>query len=675
MQDDIEHHIGFPEGTPTEVNFSDESFIRAVEPSEKCNMRPYIVGFGVIFGGFALLLLWFFYEIFLEETFIEGLIFDLLLLLLLLMGIFQGHILKLFLIHKIKSRPNRLFKPDWKCILVAIEDASTFHKIKFISEDFGLICIDKEFVEIEMTNYRARFTAKDTTISEHIIRAWLKVAHGVKITYDASPWPWSVTVTPPFQGCNFFDLLTQARMTKWLLKKFQESFERKPDSQKIERRVIKTIAFLGIIHLSISLLLWGLLAYAELSRRHTEIDWPMFLHAIPATILFCCFILAFTKAKQKIRIAAIILGLTIVSSVSCFFFDTMNHFYQFSVPDGKYYYINWWWYNLPLRNPYCRQFKSGYINKTGKFVIEPEFDFASPFSDGLARVEINDLYGYINKTGEYIVAPKFEFASHFSEGLASVEVNDKYGYIDTTGRIIIEPKFNGTHDFSENLAAVGVDKKWGFIDKAGQMVIEPEFNYVGKFSEGLAYVVINNKHGYIDTTGRIIIEPKFNGAHDFSENLAAVEVDKKWGFIDKTGRMAIEPEFDYIGKFSEGLAYAIINNKYGYIDKLGKFVIEPKYERARSFRDGKAIVYYGNNGKLGYRRVFYTDCIDKTGKTLFKTNFKVMTPFCDGLALFTGNSFLWGYIDEQGKIVIKPQFFMCSIFSEGLAPVQVKVDK
>lgn len=38
--------------------------------------------------------------------------------------------------------------------------------------------------------------------------------------------------------------------------------------------------------------------------------------------------------------------------------------------------------------------KWGYIDKTGKYVINPQFDSASPFSDnGLARVEVGDKYG------------------------------------------------------------------------------------------------------------------------------------------------------------------------------------------------------------------------------------------------------------------------------------------
>jgi hypothetical protein len=50
-------------------------------------------------------------------------------------------------------------------------------------------------------------------------------------------------------------------------------------------------------------------------------------------------------------------------------------------------------------------FKTGYIDKTGRFVIRPQFDLAYSFSGGLARVEINGRVGYINKEGDFVWKP------------------------------------------------------------------------------------------------------------------------------------------------------------------------------------------------------------------------------------------------------------------------------
>ncbi len=84
----------------------------------------------------------------------------------------------------------------------------------------------------------------------------------------------------------------------------------------------------------------------------------------------------------------------------------------------------------------------GYIDKTGAFVIEPQFDGADPFSEGLAVVAVCARrcrrYGYIDKTGTVVIKPQFEWAAEFSEGLAAVGTNSGlFGYIDKTGAFVI----------------------------------------------------------------------------------------------------------------------------------------------------------------------------------------------------------------------------------------------
>jgi hypothetical protein len=41
--------------------------------------------------------------------------------------------------------------------------------------------------------------------------------------------------------------------------------------------------------------------------------------------------------------------------------------------------------------------KWGFINKKGKIVINPQFDFALPFFGGLAPIEIDGRWGFISK--------------------------------------------------------------------------------------------------------------------------------------------------------------------------------------------------------------------------------------------------------------------------------------
>jgi hypothetical protein len=64
--------------------------------------------------------------------------------------------------------------------------------------------------------------------------------------------------------------------------------------------------------------------------------------------------------------------------------------------------------------------KSGYIDATGKLVINPQFDNAGDFHEGFADVVVKDRSGYIDKTGKLVVPPQFDDNSRFSEGLAAI---------------------------------------------------------------------------------------------------------------------------------------------------------------------------------------------------------------------------------------------------------------
>ena len=77
--------------------------------------------------------------------------------------------------------------------------------------------------------------------------------------------------------------------------------------------------------------------------------------------------------------------------------------------------------------------------------------------DGLAPVVTADRWGYIDKTGKLAIAPQFEIADPFSDGRALVGVGGKFGYINTKGAFVINPQFNGAGRFSDKLAPIAVN--------------------------------------------------------------------------------------------------------------------------------------------------------------------------------------------------------------------------
>jgi HEAT repeat protein len=195
----------------------------------------------------------------------------------------------------------------------------------------------------------------------------------------------------------------------------------------------------------------------------------------------------------------------------------------------------------PFESGTDTKFKWGYINTNGEQVIDFRFDEANAFSEGLAAVSENlkaeyvdetngehlvqppfSKGGYIDKTGKYVIPPQFDGVWNFSEGLARVrvagqtmsEVPEQMKFINKQGKIVFTVT-NGewADEFSEGLANVSIRKGvgeeiWGYIDHTGQFVIKPQFQQAKPFYNGLAQVVVDNKLAYIDKTGRFVWGPK-----------------------------------------------------------------------------------------------------------------------------------------------------------------------
>ncbi|MGI7994039.1 WG repeat-containing protein, partial [Campylobacter coli] len=64
----------------------------------------------------------------------------------------------------------------------------------------------------------------------------------------------------------------------------------------------------------------------------------------------------------------------------------------------------------------------------------------------MAKVELNGKYGFIDRSGKFAIEPKFDSGEYFSEGLAGVKLNGRWGFIDRSGKFVIKPKFDSIWD-------------------------------------------------------------------------------------------------------------------------------------------------------------------------------------------------------------------------------------
>jgi hypothetical protein len=350
--------------------------------------------------------------------------------------------------------------------------------------------------------------------------------------------------------------------------------------------------------------------------------------------------------------------------------------------------------------------KFGFIDRTGKIVIPPQFDSADRFSEGLAFVKTSNRVGYIDRQGKFALNSKFDPTQPFSDGLTPISLpKQRQGFIDKTGVIALRlPVEQYAGPFWQGLA-IARDKnyRFGVIDKTGEFVVKPQFvspkgdmDVYAKptFPDGLELMsldgtladkqtnwaggIIGGTWVYINRRGQFVIQTQAISARQFSEGLAAVDKGRwnpetmqaidRWGFIDSTGKFVIAPQFESVGRFAEGLAPARLPSasastplRYGYINPKGKFAIAPQFESASAFSGGLAAATVG--GKYGY--------IDKSGKFLISPQFNSAEAFSEGIARVSTVDGV-GFINPQGQYIARPQFGNGSQdFSEGFAVVEV----
>jgi hypothetical protein len=234
-----------------------------------------------------------------------------------------------------------------------------------------------------------------------------------------------------------------------------------------------------------------------------------------------------------------------------------------------------------------------FVDRNGKEVYGPFLqNNAKDFNEGLAAVYVESKrkWGYIDTSGKIVIQPIYDAVDSFSEGLACAKVKGKWGYIDKTGKFVITPRFKMiAHPFSEGFASFqeGTPKdldnvKFGVIDKTGKVVVKPTFEFIEEFHNGIV-LAKNSKGvlGFINKQGKYVITLKQKFAFGgFNSGLLAVgvphELEWKYGFVNSKGEMVLKPQFDEVVPFdNNGIAMVRIGKKVGYIRTDGSYLWKP----------------------------------------------------------------------------------------------------
>jgi hypothetical protein len=142
---------------------------------------------------------------------------------------------------------------------------------------------------------------------------------------------------------------------------------------------------------------------------------------------------------------------------------------------------------------------AGFLAHDGTMAIKPAYTAAGSFTEGLAPVSMTKdaqftsteletnaepfyarggWWGFIDTTGKLVIEMKFDVVSQFSESLARVRQNGKWGFIDKKGEFVIPPRYEWVRSFKNGIAEAVLDGMIILIDRQGKTIVNTGVEYV-----------------------------------------------------------------------------------------------------------------------------------------------------------------------------------------------------
>lgn len=241
----------------------------------------------------------------------------------------------------------------------------------------------------------------------------------------------------------------------------------------------------------------------------------------------------------------------------------------------------------------------GYVeNGNGVERIPQRFEVANPFSEGLAAVRIEGLYGFIDTTGKVVIEPRFQSAGFFSGEYAEIRLDNASGVINRSGKLVVSPQFKRIIPFTGGIFIAEPLRDKPRQSSSGDERLET-------YSDAFAFVLLNGAGLYHVSKGWLSDqELKFHRFDKPERGLiwAGSKDDHNediWGLMRSDGTWQVTPRYHHVQWLSE--THAIVESmpdyslppqlrrealRCGAVDGDGELVVPLKFAQLSYWRGG-----------------------------------------------------------------------------------------
>ncbi|AZN41085.1 WG repeat-containing protein [Paenibacillus albus] len=308
--------------------------------------------------------------------------------------------------------------------------------------------------------------------------------------------------------------------------------------------------------------------------------------------------------------------------------------------------------------------KWGYINSNGRMEIPVRFDDANDFQkNGLAVVTEKGRTGLINASGQYVVQPIYDSIYPFSEKRAAVIDKEGFHMINESGQVLTKRAYPYIADMRGGRSLFYITKDhadgssqslYGYLDANGNEVIPAQYEDATDFTSGRAVVKIKeNVYALINSSGKRLATYPFAYVGPYGDGMLSFqrELSGKYGYIDEGGKIIIQPTYYAAMPFERGRAVvntsADFHSEYGVINKKGSFIVEPIYNDVRSLGEERFALGNAIDKEQPYIGSVYA-IADWNGKRLSDFLYNDVSEYQSGLASVSDTKQTY-FIDRSGK--------------------------
>jgi hypothetical protein len=216
----------------------------------------------------------------------------------------------------------------------------------------------------------------------------------------------------------------------------------------------------------------------------------------------------------------------------------------------------------------------GLARVDGSWLVEPQFDQVDALSDSLARARLNGKTGFIDRTGRFVIAPVFDTAWAFQPGflLTSAQEGGAFGVIDRTGARVFRTDAKQLHlavSYGTDRGPpfgwhVQKDGGWGLLDLDGRVILDAEFDQrIQRCADGRLVAYRNKEWLYFKSDGTPLQPPngRLVDASCGSGPPYVLRIGEKFGLADADGKPVTPVTFDALTTASKGTWNAKVDGK------------------------------------------------------------------------------------------------------------------